>query len=89
MLGIQPPNDILINYAIGLIVLLVGRLVRRGAPPLHGPADRRRDRRRQAEIAAAEKAVATGRGERRTVGGARRPPTLSTLAIIETPLSRR
>ena len=42
--GIQPPFDILINYAIGLIVLLAGPLVRHRVPPLQGPADRRRYR---------------------------------------------
>ena len=55
--GIQPPFDILINYAIGLIVLLAGALVRHRARRFKGPPIGAEIARRQAEIAAAEKAV--------------------------------
>ena len=42
--GIQPPFDILINYAIGLIVLLLVIWFGFERQPLPGPADRRHDR---------------------------------------------
>jgi hypothetical protein len=55
--GIQPPNDILINYAIGLVVLLVvlwfGIESRRFKGPPIGSAIAQR----QGEIVAAEKAL--------------------------------
>ena len=42
--GIQPPFDILINYAIGLIVLLLVLWFGIESAALQGPADRSRDR---------------------------------------------
>jgi uncharacterized membrane protein YjdF len=55
--GIQPPFDILINYAIGLIVLLiVGWLIVRNS--FQGPPMGADIAKRQAAIAAQEKALA-------------------------------
>ncbi|MFA5956726.1 amino acid permease [Hyphomicrobium sp.] len=55
--GIQPPFDILINYAIGLIVLLIVLWFGIESRRFKGPPIGAEIARRQAEIAAAEKAV--------------------------------
>jgi amino acid transporter len=55
--GIQPPFDILINYAIGLLVLLVVLWFGIESRRFKGPPIGAEIAKRQAEIAAAEKAV--------------------------------
>jgi amino acid transporter len=55
--GIQPPFDILINYAIGLIVLLLVLWFGIESRRFKGPPIGAEIAKRQAEIAAAEKAV--------------------------------
>jgi amino acid transporter len=55
--GIQPPFDILINYAIGLIVLLVVLWFGLESRRFKGPPIGAEIAQRQAEIAAAERAV--------------------------------
>jgi amino acid transporter len=55
--GIQPPFDILINYAIGLIVLLVVLWFGLESRRFKGPPIGAEIAKRQAEIAAAERAV--------------------------------
>ncbi len=55
--GIQPPFDILINYAIGLIVLLLVLWFGFESRRFQGPPIGDDIAKRQAEIAAAEKAV--------------------------------
>ncbi len=55
--GIQPPFDILINYAIGLIVLLIVLWFGIESRRFKGPPIGAEIAKRQAEIAAAEKAV--------------------------------
>jgi amino acid transporter len=67
--GIQPPFDILINYAIGLIVLLLLLWFGIERRRFKGPPIGAEIARRAAEIAAAEQAV----GERATTGVAGRP----------------
>lgn len=55
--GIQPPFDILINYAIGLIVLLIVLWFGLESRRFKGPPIGAEIAKRQAEIAAAERAV--------------------------------
>ena len=55
--GIQPPFDILINYAIGLIVLLLVFWFGIESRRFKGPPIGAEIAKRQAEIAAAERAV--------------------------------
>ncbi|MFV7869585.1 hypothetical protein, partial [Enterococcus faecium] len=57
-IGLQPPNDILVGYAVGLVVLLglgwfLSERRRFAGPPIGGAIARR-----QAAIAAAEQALA-------------------------------
>ena len=56
--GIQPPNDILINYALGLVVLLAVLWFAVENSRFQGPPTGDLIARRQAEIAAAERALA-------------------------------
>jgi amino acid transporter len=56
--GIQPPNDILINYALGLLVLLLVLWFGIESRRFKGPPVGEAIARKQAEIAAAEKALA-------------------------------
>jgi amino acid transporter len=55
--GIQPPNDILINYAIGLIVLLVVLWFGVERRRFQGPPVGAEIAQKQSEIVAAEKAL--------------------------------
>jgi len=58
--GIQPPFDILINYAVGLVVLLLALWFGLERRRFKGPPVGVAIAERQAGIAAAETAVATG-----------------------------
>jgi hypothetical protein len=55
--GIQPPNDILINYAIGLVVLLVVLWFGIERRRFQGPPVGAEIAQKQSEIVAAEKAL--------------------------------
>jgi amino acid transporter len=56
-IGIQPPNDIVINYAVGLLVLLVVGWYGFARKRFPGPPIGAEIAKRQAEIAAEERAV--------------------------------
>ena len=56
-IGIQPPNDIVINYAVGMVVLLVVGWYGFARKRFPGPPIGAEIAKRQAEIAAEEKAV--------------------------------
>lgn len=59
-IGLQPPNDILVSYAVGLVVLLVLGWFLSERRRFAGPPIGDMIARRQADIAAAEQALARG-----------------------------